>query len=380
MPDSSNIRRDLIASSRRIVIKVGSQLLRGEHEEESDARIFALIAEIATLRQAGYEVTLVSSGAIGAGMSVLEQKKRPRDLPRLQALAATGQARLMSCYERACQAHGFHCAQVLLVADDLKHRRRHLNICNCLHTLQQQNILPVINENDTVSVDEIRFGDNDTLAAQVATMTRADLTVLLTTVDGLHTRVGNSLGERISMVEEVTDELRAMASGTDGNALSVGGMITKLNAAEMCMAAGEHLWICDGRDFATLRQLFAGEDVGTLFLATSAKMAKSKRWLAFFTEPAGRVRVDSGAAEALLERGKSLLPSGIVQVDGNFQMGDTVNICDLDGSVIGVGITNYDASDLLRIRGLHSSAFEEILQRPCFTSAIHRDNLAILTA
>lgn len=332
------------------------------------------------MRDAGYLVTLVSSGAIGAGMSVLGQKKRPADLPRLQALAATGQARLMACYERACQAHGFHCAQILLVADDLKDRQRHLNIRNCLHTLQQQNILPVINENDTVSVDEIRFGDNDTLAALVATMIRADLTVLLTTIDGLHTRVGNTLGKRISVVDEITDDLRSMASGTDGNAFSVGGMITKLNAAELCMAAGEHLWICDGRNFANLQQLLAGNDLGTLFVAKSAKMAKSKRWLAFFTEPSGRLRIDSGAVDAIRDGGKSLLPSGIVEVEGEFAMGDTVNICDLRNTIIGVGISNYHTRDLIQICGLRSDSFEDVLQRPCFNSAIHRNNLAILPA
>ena len=380
MSSPISIRQEVIASARRIVVKVGSQLLRAAADEAPDARIFQLIAEIAILRDAGYEVTLVSSGAIGAGMAMLGQDKRPTDLPRLQALAATGQARLMSAYERACQAHGFHCAQVLVVADDLKQRKRHFNIRNCLHTLQQQNILPVINENDTVSIDEIRFGDNDTLAALVATMIRADLTILLTTVDGLHTRVGGELGERISVVDEVTDELRAMATGTDGNAYSVGGMITKLNAADLCMAAGEHLWICDGRDFGNLRSLLAAEDLGTLFVAKSAKMAKSKRWLAFFTEPAGSLTIDSGAAEALLKRGKSLLPSGIVDVDGDFLMGDTVSIRDLEGTAIGVGISNYDTADLRQIRGLRSDSFEGVLKRPCFTSAIHRDNLVILPA
>jgi glutamate 5-kinase len=378
MTDPVSTRREVIAAARRIVVKVGSQLLRAGPNEEPDARIFALVAEIAKLRDAGFEVTLVSSGSIGAGMGMLEQKKRPSDLPRLQALAATGQARLMACYERACQAHGFHCAQILLVADDLKHRQRHLNIRNCLHTLQQQNILPVINENDTVSVDEIRFGDNDTLAALVSTMIRADLTVLLTTVDGLHTREGNTLGTRISLVEDIGDDLRAMAAGTDGNALSVGGMITKLNAAELCMSAGEHLWICDGRDFSNLQRLVAAEDLGTLFFAKSAKMGKSKRWLAFFTEPVGRVLIDAGAAVAILEGGKSLLPSGVVAVEGDFAMGDTVSICDLRNTVIGVGICNYGTADLRRLRGLRSGSFEDVLQRPCFTSAIHRNNLAIL--
>jgi glutamate 5-kinase len=366
-----NHRAAALAQTKRIVVKVGTRLLRGE-----DARIPALIDQIAVLRE-HFEVILVSSGAIAAGMDDLALRKRPRDLPRLQALAAVGQSTLMSRYTTACEARGFHAAQILLSRDDLRDRRRHLNMCNCLYALLARGILPVINENDTVSIDEIRFGDNDILAAMVATMIRADLTVLLTTVDGLQGRDGNRLTERLPVVTEVTDELRGLAGDTDDSQTSQGGMAAKLRAAELCMAAGEYLWICDGRDFSVLDDVVCARDVGTLFVPAANRLAKSKRWVAFFSEPAGSVTIDDGAVRALSELGKSLLARGVTAVSGIFEPGDTVSICTPAGSAIGMGISNYSAHDLARIKGEHTAAFLDILGEHVYDEVIHRDNLVV---
>lgn len=370
-------RAALLGAARRIVIKVGSRLLCDVGSSEAE-RIRELVRQIAWLREQKVEVFLVSSGAIGAGLGVLDLERRPTDLARLQALAAVGQSRLMALYEQACAELGFHCGQVLLCTADVQSRRRHLNICNCLHMLQARGVLPVINENDTVSVDEIRFGDNDTLAAKVATMLRADLTILLTTVDGLCERTHGELGARISCVDAVTPEIRALAGGTDGNSFSVGGMETKLQAADICTAAGEHLWIADGHHFSVLRDIWQGADVGTLFTPRPGRMTGSKRYLAFFSEPAGDVVVDSGAEEALRDQGSSLLPSGVLTTNGQFEKGDTVRILNETGGLIGHGMTNYGAIDLHKLCGLRSHQFEAALAAaPRYDEAIHRDNLVI---
>ncbi|HAR67884.1 MAG TPA: glutamate 5-kinase [Lentisphaeria bacterium] len=371
-------RAALVGSVRRVVIKVGSRLLCdiGAGEE---TRIAELVNELAALRDRGLEIFLVTSGAIGAGMGVMKQTKRPTDLSRLQALAAVGQSRMMKHYENACNSHDFHCAQVLLCAADVKSRRRNLNLCNCLNMLQTHGLLPIVNENDAVSVDEIRFGDNDTLAAKVAAMVRADLTILLTTVNGLRDRVGDALGERLSLVGNIDERIWSLAGSTDGNEFSVGGMNTKLEAAEICMAAGEYLWIADGHDFSVLRSILAGDDIGTLFVPSQTKMAGSKRYLAFFSQPVGDLVIDQGAESAILERGSSLLPSGILNTTGEFDKGDAVQILNQKGDVIAIGVSNYNHVDLSRLCGLRSDQFAAALTDfPHHDEAIHRDSLVLV--
>jgi len=375
--DAVGIRRKVIAATRRVVVKVGSRLLTDIAGTTKQERIAQLMVHIDWMRKQDIEVILVTSGAIGAGMRLLGMAKRPSDLAMLQSLAAVGQCRLMSLYEQASEKYGFHCGQMLLSADDVKDHKRHLNIRNCLSGLLASGVLPIINENDTVSVEEICFGGNDRLAALVGCMTRADLTILLTTVNGLYEREGDVFGERISVVNAISREIQGMAGGTDGNPFSIGGMRTKLDAADICLMSGDSLWIADGTDFGVLRQIMGAEDVGTVFVPSAARMQSTKRYLAFFSDPEGRIVVDDGAATALLKRGKSLLPAGIRAVEGNFEKGDTVTIHTLTGETIGMGVSNYHAADLNRIKGQKTTAIPTVLGRQGYDEAIHRDNLVI---
>ncbi len=374
-------RARVLADVRRVVIKVGTRLLTDMPGGSKAERVRELVAAAAGLRTRGFEVILVSSGAIGAGMAVLGTDKRPASLPRLQAHAAVGQSRLMYLYETAALAHGFHCAQLLLTASDVKDRSRHLNVVNCIEALLAAGVLPVVNENDSVSVDEIRFGDNDTLAAMVANMTRADLTVLLTTIEGMCERDADNWGCRISVIPAITAELRAMARGTDGNRFSTGGMQSKLKAVEIVTRAGEPLIIADGRDFACLDEIFSGRDVGTLFLPTAAqRMQARKRYLAFFSRERGEVIVDRGAVEALRGRGRSLLPSGIVDVRGTFEPGDTVRIVNEAGEEIARGETNYSSDEVKAIKGQKSEAVRDILGYEGYDAVVHRNYMVITGA
>ncbi len=372
-------RKQIIDGAERLVLKVGSRLLAADDPDARRQRIEQLIGQVAKLRER-FEVVLVSSGAIGAGMAMTGAVKRPADVARLQGLAAIGQSRLMALYENACQQHGFHCGQLLLSRDDVKERKRHLNVRNCLRALLTDNVLPIVNENDTVSVDEIRFGDNDLLAALVATMIRADLTILLTTVDGFYRRDDGEFTDRLSVIDEITDEIRDMAQGTGDQLYSTGGMVSKLNAAEITLAAGEHLWIADGTDFAVVDRILAGEDIGSLFRTTRPRMSAPKRWLAFFTESSGELIVDEGAVKAVCEGGHSLLPSGLIRVEGEFGKGDTVAVCAPDGRRIALGMTNYSAAELNQIKGLRSPQIRELLHQDTYEEAIHRDNMVLVPA
>lgn len=373
------LRKDIIAGTKRIVLKVGSRLLVDEHRHPCAERINALVAQIAELRKSGLEVVLVSSGAISAGMSVLGMDKRPKMVPELQASAAIGQSRLLAMYEDACRSHGFHCGQILLTAGDVQDRRRHLNLSNCLNALIAQGSLPIINENDSISVEEICFGENDYLAALVGTLCKAELTVLLTSVDGMYEKLADgSFGERISVIEEVTPEIKAMATGTDGNQLSTGGMETKLKAAETLTSVGESLWIVDGRDFDVIANVYAGKDVGTLFPGSEEKMRMHKRWMAFFPEISGALVVDDGAKKALLTQGSSLLPGGITGVSGEFTKGDIVEIKGLHGKLLAKGAVNYSAKELELIKGKKTTDILELLGYHIYDEAVHRDNLVVL--
>jgi glutamate 5-kinase len=360
------------------VIKVGTRLLTSIGGHSKGERVDQLVEQIAALRKGGLDVVLVSSGAIGAGMMVLGTEKRPASLPRLQAHAAVGQCRLMYLYETACNRRGFHSAQVLLTAEDVKNRERHLNVVSCLDELLSNGVLPVINENDSVSVDEIKFGDNDMLAAMVAMMVRADITILLTTVDGLHERTQTGFGRRLSVVPRITDDVLRMAAGTEDTRLSVGGMATKLQAADYLTRAGESLWIADGTDFGVLARMFAGEDVGTLFLpAKSTRMQGRKRFLAFFSGHSGDIVVDAGAERALCHQGRSLLPSGIVATRGDFRRGDTVAIINASGAELARGVSNYSSTEIMKIRGKHTKEINETLGYDAYDAVVHRDYMVL---
>ncbi len=369
------LRKEIIRNARRVVVKVGTRLLT------DPARIPVLVNQIHKMRQAGKKVLLVTSGAVGTGMRALNLDKRPKKLADVQALAALGQNKLMALYDAECAKLGFHCAQLLLTAEDLRHRERHLNVFNCIESLLADDVLPILNENDTVSVAELKFGDNDGLAALLATMMRAELTVLLTNVDGLFSRnPDGTFGERIPVVEKITDKFRAMASGTDDAAYSKGGMASKLNAASIVTSSGEYLWIACGKDDHVLERMLKGDDIGTVFLPNKAKkpMESKKRWLKFFSKCSGRIIVDEGAEVAVIEQGRSLLPSGIIKVEGKFKRGDAVEICaQFKGDVLGRGLSNFSAAQCRKIAGHQSSEIAQILGHDADEEVIHRNNLAV---
>ncbi|NOY80190.1 MAG: glutamate 5-kinase [Kiritimatiellaeota bacterium] len=375
-------RRRALNGVRKVVIKIGTRLLADIHGVSKRRRVEQLVARTAELRERGLDIILVSSGAIGAGMSVLGSKVRPRSLPQLQAHAAVGQSRLMYLYEAACAAHGFHSAQLLLTAADLQDRERHLNAANCLDALLGRGVLPVVNENDSVSVEEIQFGDNDVLAALTATLVRADMTIILTTVDGLRRPKegsGREWGDRISVVHGVPPEIWQLAGGTDGNRFSTGGMTSKLRAAEIVCRSGEPLWIADGHDFGALEAVFRAEDVGTLFVPDSkrSRMSARKRFLAFFSEPAGSLTIDEGAVRALVTQGRSLLPSGVVGAEGSFRRGDTVRILAPDGREIARGVSNYPLELVLQIQGQQTREVHTLLGRAAYDEVVHRNYLVL---
>ncbi|MBP5638910.1 MAG: glutamate 5-kinase [Victivallales bacterium] len=374
-------RQKILKQVKRVVVKVGSRLLMDVEGISPAERIASLVAEIHAMRQRGLEVIVVSSGAVAAGMVLMGTKKRPKSMSSLQAHAAVGQCELMNLYETASSALGFHCAQLLLTAADMHDQERHTSVSECLTSILRTGALPVINENDSVCVDEIKVGDNDTLAALVSNMARADLTILLTTINGMRERdkTTGELGRRISVVKEMDAEFLAMAQGTDGNSFSVGGMITKLKAAAMVSRSGEALWIADGGDFSTLRQVLAGEDIGTLFVSSrTGRMHAKQRFLAFFSEPKGELIIDRGAEHAIVGAGKSLLPKGILGLRGIFHRGDTVRLLNVDRVEIGRGMVNYDNADLSRICGCSSEELQkELGHQPESEEAVHRDFLVL---
>ncbi len=371
--------RRLLPKIHRLVVKVGSGLIASPEAGLDAARIGQLADAVAGVVAGGREVVLVSSGAVAAGMFRLGFTERPRSIPEKQAAAAVGQSALMWHYEQAFARHGLKVAQVLLTQDDISHRARYLNARNTLLTLLGFGVLPVVNENDTVAVEEIKVGDNDNLAALAAHLVDADLLVLLTDVDGLYTgdpRLDPD-ARKIEVVEVLTEEIQRLAQDVRGT-VSIGGMSTKLQAAQKAMASGISMVIASGHEARILQRLLRGEPVGTIFVPKADRLGARKRWLAFAVPPQGRLTVDAGAKRALTERGKSLLPSGVVEVEGDFQAGEVVVLATPDGKEFARGLTNYDAEELRRIRGAKTAAIEGILGYKRLDEVIHRDNLAVL--
>ncbi len=371
--DQLTARKKVAASARRVVIKVGTRLLTDV------ARIPVLIGQIAALRAKGVKPILVSSGAVGLGMRTLSLAKRPARLSDVQALAAIGQSKLMALYEKAASHHGFHVAQLLLTAGDLSDREKHLNALNCVNSLWDMDILPIINENDSVAVDELKFGDNDILSGLISSMTRCELTIILTMVDGLRqVDADGRLGERISIVGRLDDKIRSLAVGTDDPELSKGGMASKLKAAEIVLSAGLSLWIANGADPDVLGKILQGDDVGTLFTSSQGeRLSSRKRWLSFFTRPRGRLTIDDGAVKAIVDRGRSLLPSGITAIEGDFSRGDTVEIVTSSGQTVAKGLSNYSGADAAKLKGHKSSMVKALLGYDGDEEVIHRDNLVL---
>jgi len=375
---SAQLRDRHVRPARRIVVKVGTNVLASPENSLDEGRVGAIVDQVAELVDVGCQVALVSSGAIGCGMAELGLEARPTTLPLNQAVASVGQGALMASYERQFRRHGLHAGQVLLTHEDFDDRRRYLNACNTIHTLFELRCVPVINENDTISTEEIQFGDNDTLAALVAHLVRAELLVLLTSVPGLYERRPGrgSPGKVLQLVERVDDRVASLAYD-EKTQLGSGGMRSKIEAARLVTEAGGAAVIADGREPDILRRLMAGENVGTLFLPRDGKMRSFKRWIRFTSRPRGTVRVDAGARQALVERGKSLLPSGIVGVEGSFGRGDVVRVSGPDGQEFARGLTNYSAAEISRIMGRHSSHIRRVLGYSHYDEVIHRDNLAL---
>jgi glutamate 5-kinase len=373
-------RRTLFAKSRRIVVKVGSAVLTSSDTGLDQNRIERLASDISSVMGQGREVVLVSSGAISAGLAKLGLKKtKGMPLSLKQAAAAVGQSSLMWMYEKTFGQHGKKVAQVLLTHEDLSNRTRFLNARNTLQTLLDHGVVPIINENDTVSVDEIKFGDNDNLSGMVTHLTDADLLIILSDIDGLYTADPkiDASAKLIPVVERITAEMERSA-GDALSSMGTGGMRSKLMTAKKVGAFGAPLVILNGKKNGVMQALFEGADVGTLFLPKPEKQESRKHWIAYTVCSNGRVMVDNGALEALMNRGKSLLPGGIARVEGSFKVGDCVTCVDHAGNPFARGLVKYSSADLDRIKGLKTSQIASVLGHKDYDEVIHRDDLVIL--
>ena len=371
------MRKELLKKVKRVVIKIGSGVLVGK-DGVDPAIIHTLVADVCELIELGYEVLLVSSGAVAAGKGDLGIVGRPPTIPLKQAAAAIGQGRLMRFYKDAFRVSDRRVAQILLTRDDLANRRRFLNARNTLMTLFDYGIIPIINENDTVAVDEIRFGDNDNLSALVTNLAEADLLVIMSDVDGLYDSNPrtNSQAKLITRVEQITPEIEAMAGGV-GSVVGTGGMATKIEAAKRAGLYGVSTVIVNGRQPRVLPRLFAGEEVGSWFLPAVNSLTAIRHWIAFTKRPRGRLLLDEGALNALVCKGKSLLPSGVTGIEGRFDRGDAVRLCDSTGREFARGIINYSQVELGRIQGHNSQDIEELLGYQYGAEVVHRDNMVL---
>ncbi|WP_142452712.1 glutamate 5-kinase [Gracilimonas mengyeensis] len=370
-------RNQLPDHLQRIVIKVGSRILVNEEGRPNLEQIERLTGQISELVKEGREVILVSSGAIAAGVESLGWEERPTQLPELQMAAALGQSVLMNHYATAFSKLGCRIGQILLTHADLKNRERHLNARNTMLTMLRNNVIPVVNENDVVAVDEIRFGDNDVLASMVSALIDGDLLILLTTADGFLQVEDGQLKDRIPVLEAITEDTLAMAQGKGSN-WSSGGMASKLKSAQHAAHAGTPVVIANGLKSGIIRQILDGEDVGTLLLPRKQPIKARKKWIAFFHRPQGDIFVDDGASKAICMEGNSLLPVGIRKTEGKFGVGDLVNIKDTHGKTIARGLTAYSNDDIERIKGQHSNSIKDILGTVRFDEVVHRDNLVVL--
>ena len=377
--NNKDIRKKILGKVKRIVVKVGSSILasveKGLHYE-----VFShLSKEISDLKRQGYEIVLVSSGAIAAGMEKLGYKTRPQDITQKQATAAVGQTRLMNIYESYFSRYQQMVAQVLLTRDDLSHRRRFLNARNTLLTLLELGIIPVINENDTVVVDEIKFGDNDNLSALITNLIGADLLLVLTDIDGLcdsDPKV-NPHARCIPLVEDIDMDMEGIVGETTSQ-MSVGGMISKIQAARKASRFGIPTVVAQGTKEGVLRQILKGKEVGTLILPKGEALSSRKHWIAFNPKPKGDVIVDDGAKKAIVQKGKSLLPSGVTKVRGAFDRGDLVACLGPRGKEFARGLVNHSVSELEKIKGLRSHQIEMTLGYKYCDEVIHRDDLVVL--
>ncbi|MFZ0614804.1 MAG: glutamate 5-kinase [Desulfobacterales bacterium] len=374
MKDSRTI---CFESARRVVVKVGSNVLTADNDLNL-AAIRSISRQICKMIRTGFEVILVSSGAMAAGLRKLDLPRRPEEVPKRQAVAAVGQADLIRAYEKAFGRQGKKVAQILLTSDDLSNRRRYLNARNTLNTLLDWRVVPIINENDTVMVEEIKFGDNDTLAAMITLLMDADLLVNLTDIDGLYTKDPRRFAdaELIPVISRIEKRIEKFASDIPG-ALGTGGMLSKIKAARKLGTVGIPMVIANGTKPDVLSKLFDGQNLGTFFVPRPKKLSKRKGWIALNLKPQGSLVIDEGAIDALLRNGKSLLPSGIVEVEGEFAVGAAVTLKGATNETVAIGLVNYGSEDIQKIKGRRSGQIKNCLGHKPYDEVIHRDNLTI---
>ena len=374
---TDHIRKDILGHVKKVLIKIGSAVLTGEDGLDLPI-IEQLVGEIAKLKSLGYQIIMVTSGAIASGKHRMGIKGPLSSIPQKQAAAAIGQGRLMRVYASLFGKQGINVAQILLTMSDLTDRRRFLNIKHTLATLVEWGVIPIINENDTVAIEEIKFGDNDHLAAMMANLIETDLVINLTSTDGLYdcNPAVSSKAQIIPLVQSCTDEIENLATD-DTTSVGSGGMKSKVRAARKVTACGIPYIIGPGKEPGVLAAVFAGQEKGTLFLPARQHLKSRKSWIAFTLRPRGRLCLDEGARKAIMEDGKSLLPSGIIGVEGKFDAGDAVSCVDQEGTPLANGLVNYSATEINSIKGLKTSAVAEVLGHKDYDEVIHRDNLAI---
>ena len=374
--------RKSLAKARRIVVKVGSGVLVNQDHHLDTERVEDLVESLGRLLETKNQVVLVSSGAIAAGAPVMGLEKRALSIPQKQACAAVGQSRLMVLYERLFGGHGHHTAQILLTQDDVRNRERYLNAKNTMETLLSAGILPIVNENDTVAVQEIKFGDNDNLSTQVAALVQADLLLLLSSVDGLYDKDPETVAgdERpISVVERITDEhFHYARDGTSPSGITTGGMKSKLMAIQKAAHYGVPAVLANGLRQGVIERVLRGAEEGTLFLPHEDRLSARKRWILHSLDPQGSLTIDAGAANAIVEEGKSLLPIGITALSGEFRSGNAVLVLGPDGKAIAKGLSHYSSGEVRIIMGSRSEKIESLLGYSYYEEVIHRDNLVMV--
>ena len=377
--NNENARKDLLKAVKRVVIKIGSGVLTADDGLNLPV-MYGLGADISALKASGMEVVLVSSGAIAAGLRKMQMTRKPRSVSQQQATAAVGQGDLIRAWENAFEVYAHRVGQVLLTRDDLTHRRRYLNARNTIFTLLSWKIIPIVNENDTVVVDEIKFGDNDNLSAMVTNLSEADFLINLTNIDGLFDKDPRDHKDArlISVVEKVDRKITRFAGAIPGF-LGRGGMGSKIRAAKKVAIAGVPTIIANGLKPGIIKRLFEGHEEGTLFLPEAVSLCSRKHWIAFTKAPKGEIIIDRGAEIAIVEKGKSLLPSGIKEVRGQFSLGNSVLLINEDDEPVAVGMVSYHSGNIRKIMGAKSAEIESILGFKNDDEVIHRNNL-VLTA
>lgn len=371
-------RENLLKNIKKIVVKVGTSTLTKSDGKLNVEKIKKIVAELSNLSDKGYDIILVTSGAVGAGMGVLNLSVKPKMISEKQAIAAVGQVSLMHLYQNLFQKHNKVIGQLLLTRSDFSDRKRFLNARNVCNMFISKKIIPIINENDAIVADELKVGDNDTLSALVAGLIDADLLIILSDVDGLYNKNPQIYNDAylLETIEKIDDDIKKMAGG-EGSKFGTGGMITKITAAEMATKVGAHLIIASGENPKNISKIINRENIGSLFVKKAKKISSKKYWLAYGTNKKGIVKIDEGAEKALL-KGKSLLPAGIKSVEGVFDRGTVLKILNFDGRLIATGISNYSSEEISLIKGVHSEDIEKILGHKHDDEIVHIYNMLVV--